>query len=198
VTALDDLTVAVYGRPRPQGSKVAYAIKRGRPSLGETPAYTGGVRMFEQNDPTLRAWRQDVIAAVRAQISCGCGQPGCDLLLDGFPWTGPVAASMIFTFARPASHHRTGRNSALLRAGAPAKPTGPPDLGKLARAVEDALTVAGVYRDDAQIVEYLRLAKAYAGHDPDGPKREGLLLRLYHWPGATRTVEPPGVTPALW
>lgn len=71
---------------------------------------------------------------------------------------------MVFAMARPKGHYRTGRNAHLLRDGAPPYPAGTPDLSKLCRATEDALTDAGVvWADDAQVVEYTRLAKVYAG-----------------------------------
>src|SRR5690606_25696178 len=86
---------------------------------------------------------------------------------------------MVFTLARPRSHYRTGRNAHLLRDSAPARPTGAPDLSKLARATEDALTEAGVWKDDAAVVEYRRLAKVYPGSDPDALDQPGVLIRIH-------------------
>ena len=93
--------------------------------------------------------------------------------------SGPLAVDMIFTLARPKSHYRTGRNAHLLRDSAPARPTGAPDLSKLARATEDALTEAGVWKDDAAVVEYRRLAKVYPGSDPDALDQPGALIRIH-------------------
>jgi hypothetical protein len=53
-----------------------------------------------------------------------------------------------------------------------------PDLDKLARSTQDALKSAGVYTDDARIVEYTRLAKVYAGEDPESLDRAGVLVVL--------------------
>ncbi len=48
-----------------------------------------------------------------------------------------------------------------LRKGKPVHKVGPPDLSKLLRAVEDAMTTAEVWRDDAQVVNVTML-KRYA------------------------------------
>ena len=85
---------------------------------------------------------------------------------------------MVFTFVRPKSHYRTGRNAHLLRDDAPTRPATIPDLSKLARSTEDALKDAGVIRDDSLIVEYRRLAKVYAGEDPDALSTPGVLVRI--------------------
>ena len=72
---------------------------------------------------------------------------------------GPLLLDLVFWMPRPKGHYGSGRNAGVVKAGAPHAPTVKPDLLKLARAVEDALS--GVcYRDDAQItVETLQ--KAY-------------------------------------
>ncbi len=67
--------------------------------------------------------------------------------------------------ARPKSHYRTGRmTSHLLTGNAPLHPTSKPDLLKLARAAEDALTGL-VWADDAQVVE-MTLTERYGA--PEG------------------------------
>jgi Holliday junction resolvase RusA-like endonuclease len=65
--------------------------------------------------------------------------------------TGPLDVQIAFYQPRPKTHYGTGRNAGHVRSSAPAFPTGRPDVLKLARGVEDALT--GVcWRDDAQII----------------------------------------------
>ena len=51
-----------------------------------------------------------------------------------------------------------------------------PDLSKLARSTEDALSDAGLIADDARIVEYERLAKVFPGEDPDALEAPGVLI----------------------
>lgn len=72
---------------------------------------------------------------------------------------GPLVVEMTFFKPRPRAHFGTGRNSMLLRHSAPVHPATRPDVLKLARGTEDALTGI-VWRDDAQIVEE-HLAKRY-------------------------------------
>ena len=73
------------------------------------------------------------------------------------PLSGPVWVSMVFSLRRPTSAPRRVT-----------RPATAPDLSKLARAVEDSLTDAGIWANDAQVVEYLRLAKVFAGSDDIG------------------------------
>lgn len=144
--------ITVRGLPAPQGSK----------------KHMGNGVMVESSKH-VKPWRQDVKYAALEAV--------------GADWTlleGPLVASMTFTFARPRSHFRTGRNAHLLRDAAPLCPTSPPDLSKILRSTEDALTGV-VWKDDAQVVEYLRLAKFYAGSaDPGVLDVPGCVIRI--WP----------------
>jgi len=72
---------------------------------------------------------------------------------------GPLELKLTFYQPRRASHFGSGRNSAKLKPSAPIYPDKRPDLTKLIRAVEDALTGI-VWRDDAQVVMQ-RAAKLY-------------------------------------
>ena len=56
-----------------------------------------------------------------------------------------------------------------------------PDLSRLLRATEDALTDAGIWHDDAQVIGYVRLEKIYAGHYGD------TILAV---PGASIVIQP--------
>ncbi len=61
-----------------------------------------------------------------------------------------------------------------------------PDLSKLLRSTEDALTTSGVWTDDGRVVAYRLLAKVYPG--------EGSL-----WPGCPDLSLPePGARIILW
>ncbi len=66
--------------------------------------------------------------------------------------TGPLSVTFVFFRLRPKGHFGTGRNSGALKDWVPIAPTGKPDVLKLARAAEDALSGV-VYVDDAQIVD---------------------------------------------
>lgn len=64
---------------------------------------------------------------------------------------GPIDLRVIFYFHRPKSHFGTGKNSGKLKSNAPIYVTKKPDLTKLVRAVEDALTGI-IWKDDSQVV----------------------------------------------
>ncbi|MGA5340477.1 RusA family crossover junction endodeoxyribonuclease [Streptomyces griseoincarnatus] len=152
--------VTVYGVPAPQGSKSA---KRNK--------HTGRIQMVESSK-RVKPWRADVVAACLRVLPRGW-----------LPLTGALEAEMVFTLTRPKTHFGTGRNADRVRPSAPLLPSGVPDLSKLARSTEDALTTAGVYRDDALITEYRRLRKRYHtdhGSVADVMAVSGCVIRL--WP----------------
>jgi len=66
--------------------------------------------------------------------------------------TGPIRLNVVFRMPRPRSHYGTGKNSEILKLSAPAYHTKRPDLTKMARAIEDALTGV-IWRDDSQVVK---------------------------------------------
>lgn len=134
------VTITVFGTPAPQGSKRAF-IAGGR------------ARVIESSHDRVKSWRQAVIDEVRSI------KPHLAVAL---PFAGPVEIEMTFDLARPKSHYRTGRNAHLLRDSAPPYPSGTPDLSKLARATEDALTEVGLWADDALVVRYALLQKRWA------------------------------------
>lgn len=156
------LTIVVYGQPAPQGSK----------------RHVGNGRMVESSK-AVKPWRADVRDAAERLVRCGCGcTDACGALARGYPLDGPLVVRMVFTAARPKSHYRTGRNAHLLAVSAPARPATTPDLSKLARSTEDALTTAGVWADDARVVEYERLAKVYAREDPEALDAPGVRITI--------------------
>jgi crossover junction endodeoxyribonuclease RusA len=110
-----------------------------------------------ENSPKLVPWRQDVKYAAEAVLET-LGRPS--------PFMDAVAVRMVFSFTRPKSVKRTKRPF----------PSAYPDLSKLCRSTEDALTGAGVWADDVLVVEYTRLAKVYCGEDPDSLDRPGVLI----------------------
>lgn len=67
---------------------------------------------------------------------------------DWLPRSGPIRLFVAFHIRRPKAHYTT---KGAVKPSAPAHPTIKPDLTKLLRAVEDALTGV-VWRDDSQII----------------------------------------------
>lgn len=149
------LTVTVPGVPAAQGSK--------RLAAG---------RMIDTNVEQLRSWRQDVASAIQATMAC-----------DGITQqTTAVGVRVWFVFARPKSHYRTGRHADELRPDAPVRHVKTPDVDKLLRALLDAVTVSGLWRDDSQA--FIDGAGKLFAQPGTGP-RMMLMLRTESPDGAT-------------
>lgn len=70
----------------------------------------------------------------------------------GPPLEGPLRLEIVFKVLRPRGHFGSGKNASIVKASAPAFPTVKPDVTKLVRSTEDAMTGI-VWRDDAQVVQ---------------------------------------------
>jgi Holliday junction resolvase RusA-like endonuclease len=103
-------------------------------------------RMYDAG--TSDAWKAAVIAAGASQCP--------DAPLDG-----PISVCLTFYFERPKSHHFTGARATLLRPLAPVLHTGKPDADNLAKAILDAMTIAGWWVDDSRVAN-LFVQKRYA------------------------------------
>ncbi|HEY0641256.1 MAG TPA: RusA family crossover junction endodeoxyribonuclease [Pseudonocardiaceae bacterium] len=143
-----DLDIFVTGKPAPQGSKRARPIYRGR---GENRVFTGKVAQVESSKQGVDQWRADVRAEAQ---TAWAGRP---------PLDGAILAHFDFVRPRPLSTPKRRTPHATTR----------PDVSKLARSTEDALTSAGVYRDDSLIVD-LRVTKRIAELD----ERTGCRIRI--------------------
>jgi crossover junction endodeoxyribonuclease RusA len=120
------LSIVVMGRPAPQGSKKS----------------VGNNRMVEMSK-YVRPWRRDVEQAARDAMARHS---------DFVMFDGPIHLEVVFWIQRPKKHYGTGKNAETLRADAPCYCQSAPDLSKLVRSTEDALTAAGVWKDDARVV----------------------------------------------
>jgi Holliday junction resolvase RusA-like endonuclease len=121
------ISFTVFGAPAPAGSKRGFYNPKAR-------------RVIVTDDSKRsRPWKAQVSDAAAEAM-------GGAALLEG-----ALRLELAFFVVRPKGHFGTGRNAGSIRGAAPAYPAVKPDLLKLARAVEDALSGI-VYRDDAQIV----------------------------------------------
>lgn len=119
----------VAGVPAPQGSKKAITRRGGfgRPVLVESST-------------KVRPWRQDV----RAAFAGDRDEPGGFAIPLAFGKDQPVVVKIVFVMPRTkAMRNRPSADFPMVQK---------PDVDKLQRAVLDALTSAGVYRDDSQVV----------------------------------------------
>jgi Holliday junction resolvase RusA-like endonuclease len=115
-----------------------------------TPVAQPRVRMIRSNGHvytprTADAWKTAIRLAWRAE--------------PRQPMEGPVRLSLNFCMPRP-QYHYTSKGA--LTTGAPTWHTIKPDTDNLVKAVMDALTDAGAWHDDCQIVE-LSSDKRYGG-----------------------------------
>lgn len=123
----DEVTIVVYGKAQPAGSKRAFT-----PRPGAQP-------IIVDANPKSRPWKTEVSHAAAQTY-------------DGDLMDGALALEATFYEPRPKAHYGTGKNAHVLKATAPMFPTKVPDTTKLVRGIEDAMTGI-VYRDDSQIVE---------------------------------------------
>lgn len=126
--------------------------------------HVGGGRMIESSK-RVKPWREQVVLAAKA------AKP------EGFETlTGPLLVDMVFSWQRPKGKLPPERLG---------MPITVPDLSKLLRSTEDALTTAEVWKDDALVVAYGRLAKVYTGSaDPDALDAPGAVIRIWRHDGA--------------
>ena len=143
------LQFRVAGTPSTQGSKRGFAF---------TPKGGGKTRavVVDNNPKTLKPWRD----AVRSTATEAWGERP--------PIYGPVRVLILFALKKPGAAPKWRRIWPIgARSG---------DVDKLARAVLDALTDAGVWRDDSQVVR-LEVVKDYPEHvDQLTP---GAIVRLW-------------------
>jgi Holliday junction resolvase RusA-like endonuclease len=123
---------------------------------GSTRAFVRGGRAIVTSDnPKLSDWRH------RLTLAITYARAGRQTL----PYAGPVRLHLRFFLPRPKSLPK-----------ATCWPTTRPDLDKLTRAVNDALTDSGVWKDDSQLVE-LTATKGYA-QDTELPGVEIIAIPL--------------------
>lgn len=141
----------VHGKPATQGSKRALGRRGGGPII-----------MVESNK-RLPGWRNDVAFAAQQAMP------------SSWPPTGAMLLHVTFQFARPKAHHVAGDPSRPLKANAPRfHTTIAGDADKLARAICDSLTTAGVWLDDKQVVD-LHCIRIYA--EPGEPEGATITVR---------------------
>jgi Holliday junction resolvase RusA-like endonuclease len=147
------IAFTVLGVARPQGSMKPFLPKGAR-----FPIVT------HDNKASLMPWRQDVAgAAEKARLERG-------IFSGVWPTSEAVELRATFFLPRPLGHF--GKKG--LRPSAPRFPSKKPDLSKLVRAAEDALSGI-VYDDDARIVSE-RVRKLYA--DGGKPPRAEFEIEL--------------------
>lgn len=118
--------------------------------------YRNGRGIMIESSKKVKPWREAVKwAAIETKVM----MPGND----------PVVCEMVFSLPRPKSAPKSVQH-----------PFRKPDLSKLVRSTEDALTEAGVWGDDARVVGFGNTRKVFAGgSDPDSLPVPGAVIRIW-------------------
>lgn len=145
-----------YGHAEPAGSKSSWVPKGkdGKPIVRDNGRIV--VNTADSNKKS-KGWKNAVKASA------------------GVQYLGPLlrcslTVEMIFYVVRKKGDYGTGRNAGVVKDSSPAYPAKRPDVLKLARGVEDALT-GTVWLDDALIVDE-RIAKRFG-------EKEGVEVRIW-------------------
>jgi Holliday junction resolvase RusA-like endonuclease len=153
--ATKSLAFFVPGVPRPGGSKRAIPIYRGQKGARQ---FTGHSVVVDAAGQANKDWKAAVGAAAMEAMNGNKDFPHLPAVQRA-PMEGPLVLSLTFYFLRPKSHLRA--DGVTLAKGRSPYHISKPDCLKLARSTEDAMTGI-VWRDDAQIVRYGTLEKAYS------------------------------------
>ncbi len=164
----------VEGIPQPGGSK------KGVPNMkwvGRSVTLTTKMMMqmifIVEDAKGNKKWR----TAVRKACIAKAG--GMELL------TGPLVCSFGFLMPRPKGHYGTGKNAGILKASAPAEHIVRPDVTKLTRSTEDALTKV-IWSDDSQVISQ-HPKKRYCR----GNETPGAWITIWQYDDATKQEEMP-------
>jgi Holliday junction resolvase RusA-like endonuclease len=116
-----------------------------------------GRGIMVESSAKVKPWREAVkYAALEAMAAAGL------TTLDA-----PIRVRMVFTVPKPASAPKTRTTWPMRK----------PDGSKLQRSTEDALSDAGLWRDDARVVEWSG-AKRYPGEGEDALHVPGVRIRI--------------------
>ena len=158
----------MLGRAVPAGSKDVGVVYRAGPNGAKVPVTDaeGKVKTFvrDSSGDAGKSWRSAVaIAGYKAMA-------GREL------FSGPLYVELTLIRVRGPGHFGQGRNAGRLLPSAPAFPAVKPDVIKLTRSTEDALTNV-VWRDDSRNVS-MHIEKVFA--EPGEPA--GAEIRIWALP----------------
>lgn len=146
---MNPIIIVVNGDPVPQPRhRIATRGKFARAYIPKTHA--------------IHAWKDLIIIQAKAWALA----TGHETLM------GPVRFLAHFRFARPKNHLRT--NGELKPWAKDEWPTGDGDFDNLTKAAADALTQAGIWKDDRQVVRH-EFTKQYVADN----QRPGLTVAIY-------------------
>lgn len=142
----------------------------GHPAPQGSKRHVGHGRMIEQSK-RVTPWREAVKHAALQQIEGPQPPPFTTI-------TGPVRVRVQFVFHKPKSAPKRRRTWPITRTSG--------DVDKLLRSTFDAITDAGIWRDDSQVV-YVAAEKLYVGDDDTPLTSPGAVIRLMEIPAPEAT-----------
>lgn len=119
-----------------------------------------GKGIMVESSKAVKPWREAVkwaVLSLREKLNLDASGCGCI--------SGAVSVEMVFTMPRPKSAKKG------------AWPASRPDLSKLVRSTEDALTDVGAWEDDARVVKCVAM-KVYPGEHSDSLPSPGAVIRI--------------------
>lgn len=147
------MTITVYGQPAPQGSKKFLGVR-------------GGKGIMVESSKAVKPWREAVKCAALDELEDEHAGLSLERHCNG-AIPGTIEVRMTFTIPKPKSAPKRYRTW----------PDRKPDLSKLVRSTEDALTDAGVWEDDARIVRCVA-SKVYPGEGTDALNTPGAVIHI--------------------
>lgn len=167
------ISFVVLGLPGPQGSKKFVGLRK--------HGKRKGTAILVESSKKVKPWRELVEEAAREamkraavpmwaittkgeRVLCLAGE---DPYAYPLPLDVPLRLRMIFTLPKPTSAPK-GRITYPMRM---------PDGSKLQRSTEDALTSAGLWKDDARVVEWVG-AKRYPGEGEGALDEPGVRITI--------------------
>lgn len=145
------IQIKVFGNPAPKGSKRFLGLK-------------GGKGIMIESSKKEKPWAEAVKWAALEALDDGALsiERHCNGAI-----IGAISMEITFTLPKPKSASKKRRTW----------PDKKPDLSKLVRSTEDALTSAGVWEDDARVVECVS-RKVFPGEHPKALHIPGALIEI--------------------
>lgn len=148
----------------------------GTPGPQGSKRHVGNGRMIESSK-LVKPWRSDVKDAAETAIR--------DAEQGTYPMRGPLCVIIAFTLKKPMSAPKRTRTW----------PSKKPDLDKLIRSTFDAIGSAGVWVDDAQVID-VRSMKSYPCEGPWSLAAPGAVVHVFPTDGSPDGPGGTGVTPS--
>lgn len=135
---MSEFTFFIPGTPAPGGSKRAFVVTNKKTGQPIRAKLTGRIIVNVTDDAGEKNKTWKAVCAVYARA----------FMQGKAPYDDDIKVEFMFFLKRPQGHYGSGKNAHLLKPSAPPRPSVKPDVLKLTRSSEDALTGI-IWRDDS-------------------------------------------------